>query len=227
MSTTTAPGSGSDPVSKPQPVAPSASKPEPCTKPEEQQEEEPSLPPLSPSDFKQYNRLAEHMDMFHSHFRQSWTLLYEAASSGHRPKNMSLRAFINTGLQLVSHLEAHHSIEEAYVFPKLAKRMPEFRSGKQDVPHGGEEVKKGGRGKKKAAELIRQHVEIHKGMDGLREYLQKCLSGEQPLEMSVVKTQMDTWGDVLWTHLDQEVQALGAENMRRYWSLDEMWGLSM
>jgi hypothetical protein len=27
---------------------------------------------------------------------------------------------------------------------------------------------------------------------------------------------------VLWEHLDEEVKTLGADNMRRYWSLDEM-----
>ncbi|KAI8626079.1 hypothetical protein F5Y19DRAFT_466658 [Xylariaceae sp. FL1651] len=195
-------------------------------------ESEPKLPPLSASEFRAYNRLAEHMDAFHNHFRATWNVLYTAASTGRRPQGMSLRAFINTGLQFVSHLETHHAIEEAYVFPHLATRMPEFRTGKERNPlpatnnneNENEDEKKG---RRKAAELLQQHVEIHKGMDGLQDYLRKCLSGEADLEMAVLKAQLDTWGTVLWTHLDQEVRTLGAENMRRYWSLDEIRRIQM
>ncbi|KAI3320415.1 hypothetical protein HD806DRAFT_506295 [Xylariaceae sp. AK1471] len=198
--------------------------PSPNPSSELEPEPEPSkLPPLSGSEFRQYNRLAEHMDAFHNHFRTTWNVLYTAASSGRRPQGTSIRSFINTGLQLVSHLETHHSIEEAYVFPRLATRMPEFRTGKErNLPDT-----KDDKGKKKAAELLQQHVEIHKGMEGLEDYLRKCLSGEADLEMGVLKAQLDTWGTVLWTHLDQEVRTLGAENMRRYWSLDEMRKLQM
>lgn len=45
--------------------------------------------------------------------------------------------------------------------------------------------------------------------------------------MSALKAQLDTWGAVLWAHLDQEVKTLGAENMRRYWSLDDIRKLRM
>lgn len=78
--------------------------------------------------------------------------------------------------------------------------MPEFKGGRN------------------AAELIRQHREIHKGLEILEEYLQSVRSGDRPLELSVMKEKMevDGWGDVLWTHLDQEVKTLGAENMRKY-----------
>lgn len=183
------------------------------------------------------------MDLFHAHFRSTWDLLYTSASAGRRAQGLSIRAFVNAGLELVSHLETHHSIEERYVFPVLARRMPEFRTGRErpsdiDPPpratpeKTGEEEEKEKekeekKGKKIAAELLRQHIEIHKGMDGLRDYLRKCLSGETELQMSVLKAQLDTWGAVLWTHLDQEVRTLGADNMRRYWTLDEMRRLRM
>ncbi|KAI0183528.1 hypothetical protein EV127DRAFT_301592, partial [Xylaria flabelliformis] len=186
----------------------------PVSAPEPEQKK---LPPLSGAEFREYNRMAEHMDMFHAHFRSTWEILYTSASSGKRAQGLSIRSFINLGLDLVSHLETHHAIEERYIFPDLARKMPEFRTGKErDLPPSPE-------GKKReAAELLRQHVEIHHGMDGLRAYLRSCLSGETELQMSALKAQLDTWGTVLWTHLDQEVKTLGAENMRRYWSLDEM-----
>lgn len=87
--------------------------------------------------------------------------------------------------------------------------MPEFQNGKN------------------AAELLRQHKEIHIGMEKLGEYLQRCRSGETELELRVLKGIMDTWGEVLWKHLDQEVKTLGAENMRRYWSKEEMRRMPM
>lgn len=87
--------------------------------------------------------------------------------------------------------------------------MPEFKAGKN------------------AAELLRQHREIHKGMDVLEAYLKSVKSGETELEMRVLKQKMDGWGDVLWTHLDQEVKTLGAENMRKYWTVDEMRRMPM
>ncbi|KAH8910317.1 hypothetical protein BR93DRAFT_966333 [Coniochaeta sp. PMI_546] len=167
---------------------------------------QPELPPLSPQEFRAYNRLAETMDYFHDHFRKSWKLLYTAASTGKRPAGMTLRQFIDEGISLVRYLETHHGIEESYFFPLLAKKMPEFRPGK-------------GNG---AAELLQQHKQIHAGMDVFEEYLRKCRSGETELELSVMKEKMDMWGDVLLKHLDQEVKTLGAENMRRYWTIAEV-----
>jgi hypothetical protein len=61
------------------------------------QKEEKPLPKLSASEFRQYNRMAEHMDHFHNNFRQTWKILYGACEAGRRPKNMSIRQFIATG----------------------------------------------------------------------------------------------------------------------------------
>src|SRR5579871_6356636 len=38
--------------------------------------EEEKLPKLSSRDFQVYNSMAEHMDYFHNHFRQTWNILY-------------------------------------------------------------------------------------------------------------------------------------------------------
>lgn len=113
---------------------------------------------------------------------------------------------LHPGLSLIRYLEAHHSIEETYLFPLLARKMPEFRAGKG----GG------------AGELVRQHRLIHAGMDGLEDYLRRCRNRESELELSVMRSKMDSWGDVLLSHLDQEVRTLGAENMRRHWTPEEM-----
>ncbi|PQE22223.1 Neutrophil cytosol factor 2 protein [Rutstroemia sp. NJR-2017a WRK4] len=173
--------------------------------PKEEKKEEP-LPKLSAADFQVYNSMADHMEYFHNHFRQAWTLLHTAARNNARPKNLSLRQFLQTGLQFCSHLHTHHSIEEQHIFPVLAKKMPEFRN---------------------TAELLRQHKEIHAGMDAFQEYLEQCRSGETELSLRTLGEKMDTWGEVLWTHLDQEVKTLGAENMRKYWTKEEMRRMPM
>lgn len=138
--------------------------------------------------------------------RRSWNILWNACTTGRRPNGMSIRQFIAEGLRFADHLETHHHIEETMVFPFLAKRMPEFRTG---------------RGRKQA-DLLRHHREIHAGLDGFREYLEKCSQGEEDLQVEVLRGKMDSWREVLWMHLDQEVETLGAENMRRYWTKEEM-----
>ncbi|OTB04787.1 hypothetical protein M426DRAFT_320378 [Hypoxylon sp. CI-4A] len=180
-----------------------------------QQKQERELPPLKGAEFRAYNRLAEHMDVFHSHFRTSWNVLWTAACSGTSNKKPSRggRSIINDGLAFVSQLEMHHSIEETYIFPVLARRMPEFRSD--------------GKGGKNAAELLRQHGEIHTGMEGMGKYLRSCRDGEKELNMNTLKDQMQSWGAVLWKHLDQEVETLGAENMRKYWTAEEIRRIPM
>lgn len=125
---------------------------------------------------------------------------------------MSLKQFLDEGISFIGYLTTHHNIEETYIFPVLAKKMPEFQTG--------------GKGKK-AAELLQQHKEIHKGMDVMEEYLRKCRNSEVELELSVLKTKMDSWGEVLWKHLDQEVETLGAENVRKYWTIEEIRKIPM
>jgi hemerythrin-like domain-containing protein len=100
----------------------------------------------------------------------------------------------------------HHGIEEQHIFPILARKMPAFQ---------------------KELELLTQHKEIHKGLDKLEEYLSQCSQGERELRMVELKKIMDGFGEVLWQHLDDEVKQLGAENMRRYWSKEEMARMPM
>ena len=132
--------------------------------------------------------------------------MYEAASSGKRPQNMSLRQFLTMGLQFCRYIETHHGIEEQHIFPILAKKMPEFR---------------------KELSLLTQHKAIHKGIDQMEAYLRKCNNGETDFRMDELKKIMDSYGDVLWTHLNEEVQTLGAENMRKYWTIEEMRSMPM
>lgn len=168
--------------------------------------EEKPLPKLTPSEFRQYNHMAEHMDYYHNHFRHTWNVLMKACESNKRPAGMSIRQFLALGDQFVSHLTMHHGIEEQHIFPVLGRKMPAFRN---------------------EVELLGQHKQIHKGLDKLEEYLRDCRTGEKELRMSELKGVLDGFGKVLWEHLDDEVKQLGAENMRKYWTLDEMRRMPM
>jgi hypothetical protein len=80
---------------------------------------------------------------------------------------------------------------------------------------------------RKELELLTQHKQIHNGIEKLEEYMEKCRSGEKDLRMEELKEIMDSFGDVLWSHLDDEVKQLSGENMRKYWTLEEMRRMPM
>jgi hypothetical protein len=71
-------------------------------------------------------------------------------------------------------------------------------------------------------QLLTQHKQIHAGVERLEEYIDQCRSGEKNLRFAELKSILDSFGGVLWSHLDDEVKELGANNMRQYWSLQEM-----
>ncbi|KAL2136353.1 hypothetical protein VTI74DRAFT_4185 [Chaetomium olivicolor] len=221
---TAIPESTQPPAAQPEAKPADASAPKP-------EDPKPAVPPLTPQEFRIYNRLAETMDYFHDHFRQMYTTLHSACTTGRRPSNMTLKHFIDEGLRLAHYLETHHSIEETHLYPLLARKMPEFRSSVHSPSSsssasgkGGGGEKAGGKKRKKTeeCELLRQHQIIHEGMDDMAEYLKRCKNRECELELAVLKEKLDSWGEVLLRHLDQEVRDLGAEKMRRYWSVAEM-----
>lgn len=79
----------------------------------------------------------------------------------------------------------------------------------------------------KRGKLVKQHEQIHKGLEEFEAYVKKCHAGKEDFEMSVLKEKMEGWGGVLWEHLDEEVRMLGADRMRRVWSKDEMMRMPM
>lgn len=104
----------------------------------------------------------------------------------------------------MGHLTSHHTIEERYIFPVLAEKMPRFGD---------------------SLELIAQHRQIHEGLEKLETYVMECRSGARVFRFLDLKRVMDGFGNVLWEHLDEEVRELGAMNMRKFWSIEEMTNL--
>lgn len=137
------------------------------------------LPPLSAAEFRQFNSMADHMEYFHNNFRRTWTALYAECNGG---KKMGPPQFTATGLTFCHHLHMHHSIEEQHIFPVLAEKMPAFR---------------------KELELLSQHKQIHKGMEEFQAYLVDCSNGRRKkFDWDEIKAIMDSFGEVLWAHLD-------------------------
>jgi hypothetical protein len=97
-------------------------------------------------------------------------------------------------------------MEERHVFPVLARRMEDFGPERH---------------------LLTQHEEIHEGVGRLEGYVGMCRSGEKELRWEELKGVMDGVGEVLWRHLDEEVAMLGAENMMRFWTVEEMGRMPM
>lgn len=72
---------------------------------------------------------------------------------------------------------------------------------------------------RKELELLSQHEQIHAGLDHFEDYLRDCSAGKRELRLTELKTLMDSFGNVLWEHLSDEVEQLGANYMRQYWTL--------
>jgi hemerythrin-like domain-containing protein len=130
-----------------------------------------------------------------------WTTIATACATNKRPVGMSIKQFLNHAGEFCSVLTLHHNIEEQSFFPMLASRMTVFQHNDT---------------------MRSQHKEIHNGIDKLEAYIADCRNGKRELRLSEMQEIMDSFGSILWRHLDEEVRNLGAENMRKYWTLDEM-----
>ena len=153
----------------------------------------------SAEDLEFYGRLAVDMTWYHTHIKKTWDKLYRGTEPG--ATEPTDRNLVGLGLSFCNQLQTHHDIEEMYWFPKLGEKMEEFRPG-----HFASE----------------QHKEIHTGLDVLRSHLNECWSGLRTLDRRVVRSILDSFGGVLWQHMTEEVQELGAENMAKYWTREEM-----
>ncbi|KAG8827441.1 hypothetical protein FRC19_003239 [Serendipita sp. 401] len=123
------------------------------------------------------------------------------ADGSFNKEGMSLRQYLRFVDEFREHLTLHHDIEEMHVFPKLAKKMPEFRANERHK---------------------KSHKLIHDGLDRVEAVVKgfrEDNSSYNPVEM---RAALDSFREPLYTHLAEEVRDLGAENMRKYWTLSEI-----
>ena len=154
-----------------------------------------------------WNKLHDGMQLFHNHFRRTFNDIYarcDSVASGVEDSE-ELDELLVRADELYRHLDAHHSIEESspdimdvmtrtYIFPILAEKMPQF---KQDGDH------------------LKEHEGIHKGLDEYVAYIKKCRKEKKDWDGEKMKTIMDSFRDILFKHLDHEVESLSGENMKK------------
>ncbi|ESK97123.1 hypothetical protein Moror_6344 [Moniliophthora roreri MCA 2997] len=150
---------------------------------------------------KRWNRLSEHMDSFHQWFKEEYNTLYELADGSFTNRGLSLSLYLDTARRLNHHLIMHHTIEERHIFPLLATRMKEFSS---DSDH------------------LKSHEEIHNGLAKLQDLVIKFKEDPSSYSPGEMRACLDSFREVLFAHLDQEVSDLRGENLRKYWTLEEV-----
>ncbi|KAF9501524.1 hypothetical protein BDN71DRAFT_1501236 [Pleurotus eryngii] len=158
---------------------------------------------LSPQEERKWNKLSVTMNAFHENFKQEFNRLYELADGSFNNYGWSLSYYLNAAQGMKTHLTTHHTIEERYIFPTLGKRMPAFA----DTPDG---------------EHWNSHKGIHDGLDALAELLNKYRRDQTTYSPSEMRECLDSFREVLFNHLDQEVQDLRGENLRKYFSMKEI-----
>ncbi|KAK4684684.1 hypothetical protein P7C73_g5484, partial [Tremellales sp. Uapishka_1] len=170
----------------------------------------PSEPKLSAAEERQWDSLATGMERYHAHFRHEFNRVYTLADGGFHKEGLNLPRFIQVAEQLAQHLDAHHRIE-AYIFPKLAKRMPQFKAGAREQ-----------------GEHLKSHKAIHDGLDKYEAFLSASKQNPSSYNPTTLREIMDSFREVLYRHLEEEVHDLGGPSMRAAgWTLNEIRQIPM
>ncbi|KAJ7178520.1 hemerythrin HHE cation binding domain-containing protein [Mycena crocata] len=148
------------------------------------------------------------MASFHGYFKQEFNTIYELADGTFERRGLSLSLYLEMAKRFNSHLTMHHTIEERHIFPILAKRMPEF-STETEAGH------------------IDSHKGIHHGLEELATLVYKFKKEPSTYSPTEMRACLDSFRQVLFTHLDQEVQDLQGSNMKKYFTLEELESIPM
>lgn len=147
------------------------------------------------ADFQSWNRLATGMSSFHNSFKHRYRTTYDNAAGGFHARGQSLSAFLNEALYLSRSLDMHHRIEEAHIFPLLARRLEQFSPGNSDH--------------------VKAHRAIHDGMAKYEAYIHKAQRDPSSYNAKELRDIMDGFEKVLFDHLDQEVEDIGADSLKK------------
>ncbi|KAL1696373.1 hypothetical protein GGG16DRAFT_43634 [Schizophyllum commune] len=115
----------------------------------------------------------------------------------------SLPLYLRSAAQFSMQLQNHHDIEEAWWFPYLGKRMPEFSHNDR-------------------GEHVRSHELIHKGLDDLNKLVSKWARDNSSYNGAEMRACLDSFREGLMKHLDDEVKDLKGENLKKYWKFEEL-----
>ncbi|PAV18412.1 hypothetical protein PNOK_0525400 [Pyrrhoderma noxium] len=153
------------------------------------------------SDEYKWGRFATAMSYFHDHFKSSFSKIHELADGPFRDRGMTLQMYLREAEALKKHLEGHHTIEERYIFPELAKKMPSFAMDEQH---------------------LKSHEGIHDGLVRLSSLIHEFKENPSTYSPQRMRDCLDSFRDVLMKHLDEEVADLQPDNLKKYWTLEEL-----
>jgi len=146
------------------------------------------------------------MHGFHSYLLSELNSIYNLADGKYTQRGMSLSQYLRQALEFRSHLEMHHNIEERYIFPVLAQRMSVFGDN---------------------AKHRNAHAIIHEGMNRLSALVGRYQRDPTIYSPVEIRDCLDSFRDVLVSHLAEEEKDLSGENMKQYYTLEEVDRLPM
>ncbi|KAF9529354.1 hypothetical protein CPB83DRAFT_852521 [Crepidotus variabilis] len=163
----------------------------------------------SPQEERKWNQLSAQMSNFHNYFKQEFNQLYKLADGSYERRGLSLTDYLDTARSLDHHLTMHHTIEERFFFPRLAKKLPQFDKNSQDRAH------------------LESHEGIHQGLVNLMALVSKFEEDQTSYSPVEMRACLDSFRDVLFNHLDEEVEDLKGSNLKKHFTLQEFNGLLM
>lgn len=137
-----------------------------------------------------YDKCYVGMRWFHSHLRTKWTNIQANLAKPSPPKTILIRDIAD----FCSHLDGHHRIEEAHVFPLLAKKMPQF---KHNAAHE------------------KEHEVMHAALVKLAYHMRAVQQHETPWSTHEILGLTKTLEEALFPHLEAEEESLKGYNMRK------------
>ncbi|KAF8973228.1 hypothetical protein BDZ97DRAFT_668029 [Flammula alnicola] len=174
------------------------------------QESSQSIQPISnlaaAREERKWNKLSEKMSAFHEWFKEEFNTLYELADGSFTRQGLSLPRYLDTAKAMNHHLTMHHTLEERHIFPILARSMPKFANN-DDGAH------------------IASHRGIHEGLEKLEKLVTKWKDSPSTYSPADMRACLDSFRDVLFHHLDEEVADLPGENLKKYMTLADVEAL--
>ncbi|PPQ63997.1 hypothetical protein CVT24_009426 [Panaeolus cyanescens] len=154
-------------------------------------------------EMKQWNRLADRMDMFHNMFKDDFNQLYDLADGSFDKLGLGLSGYLQLAQSLINHLTLHHNLEERYIFPSLGEYLPQF-SKSVNGAH------------------LQSHHDIHEGLESLGSLVKKWSKDPSHYSPNEMRQCLDGFREVLFHHLDEEVRDLQGENLMKYMTLQDV-----
>ncbi|KAJ3803010.1 hypothetical protein GGU11DRAFT_389432 [Lentinula aff. detonsa] len=142
------------------------------------------------------------MKSFHDGFKEEFNTLYELSDGSFNKRGWSLGIYLESAARFNHHLTMHHTIEETYLFPLLGKRMKQF--SESEGLH------------------LKSHKGIHDGLERLEGLIQQYKSEPNTYDPTKMRASLDSFRDVLFSHLDQEVEDLRGDNLKNFFTLQEV-----